>query len=56
MKKLRFGKWVGFVSTVTILVLSFTPGTFNIPGMLRPWIFLGSIIWFLVFATGVLSS
>jgi len=56
MNKHHFGKWVGLVSTCAILIVGITPSTFNIPLMLRPWIFLASIIWIVVVSSGVFSS
>jgi hypothetical protein len=56
MTKRRFGKWVGYIFTIAVFVVGVTPSTFSIPIMVRPWIFLASIIWIVVFSSGVLSS
>jgi hypothetical protein len=56
MTKRRFGKWVAYVSTFAVLVVGISPSTFNIPILMRPWVFLASIIWVVVFSSGVLNS
>ncbi len=52
MIKKRFRKWFGYISTTTVFVIAIMPGTFGIPTLWRPWIFLGSIMWFFLFSTG----
>jgi hypothetical protein len=56
MTKKRIGKFAGYISTLAIFVIGITPSTFNIPVVLRPWIFLASIVWFVTFSSGVFSS
>lgn len=56
MMKKRQLKWVGYISTIVVFFVAITPSTFNIPLALRPWIFLGSIMWVVVFSSGVFSS
>jgi hypothetical protein len=56
MTKRRFGKTAGYISTLFIFLLGITPNTFNVPMTLRPWVLLGSIVWIVVFSSGVLSS
>ncbi len=56
MKKRSFGTWVSAVITFVLLILAAAPGAFNVPMMLRPWLFLASVIWMIVFSSGVLSS
>jgi hypothetical protein len=55
MTKHRFGKWFAYVCTVAVLVVGITPSTFNIPILIRPWVFLASILWIVFFSSGVLS-
>lgn len=56
MTKRRVAKISGYVATVVVFVVGITPGTFNIPMVLRPWIFLAAIVWFVAFSSGVFSS
>ena len=56
MKKNRIGKFAGYLSTLAVVILGIAPSTFNIPMVLRPWIFLASIVWFVTFSSGVFSS
>jgi hypothetical protein len=56
MIKKRIGKIAGYLSTLVVFIVGITPGTFNIPITLRPWIFLASIVWFVTFSSGVFSS
>jgi hypothetical protein len=56
MTKRRLAKVTGYITTAAIFVVGITPGTFNIPVILRPWIFLASIVWFVAFSSGVFSS
>ena len=49
-------KWFGAVSTLLILAAALTPDTFRIPNSLRPWIFLGALLWYFIFAAGIFSS
>ncbi len=56
MTRQKLGKLAGFVVTMAVLVVGVAPATFEIPNSLRPWIFLISIVWVIVFSSGVLSS
>jgi hypothetical protein len=56
MTKRRVAKISGIFATFAILIVGITPGTFNIPVILRPWVFLASIVWIVVFSSGVFSS
>lgn len=42
--------------TGLIFLCGVSPQTFSIPLLLRPWILLISIVWVIVFCTGVLNS
>jgi hypothetical protein len=55
MTKRRLTKYSGYVATLVVFIVGITPGTFNIPLVLRPWIFLASILWIVIFSSGVLS-
>jgi hypothetical protein len=56
MTKKRLGKIAGYVSTLAVFIVGIAPSAFNIPMILRPWIFLASIVWFVTFSSGVFSS
>lgn len=56
MTKKRFGKFAGYVTTIAVLAVGIAPNIFNIPMVLRPWLFLTSIVWFVTFSSGVFSS
>jgi hypothetical protein len=56
MIKRRFGKLAVYGFTLTILFVSVMPNTFNIPVVLRPWIFLASIMWIYVFSSSGYNS
>ncbi len=56
MIKRRLGKLVYYVFTLSIFVVGVMPDTFNIPLVLRPWIFLASIMWIFIFSSGVFNS
>ncbi len=56
MTKKRIGKIAGVVSTLAVFIIGITPSTFSIPMGLRPWLFLGAIVWFVAFSSGVFSS
>jgi hypothetical protein len=53
-KKLRKGFGIGM--TGVLLIGAIVPSQFNIPLPWRPWIFLASILWFFLFATGFFSE
>jgi hypothetical protein len=52
MIKRRFSKLALYGFTLTILLVSIMPNSFNVPIGLRPWIFLVSIMWIYVFSSG----
>ena len=56
MKKRRVVKISGYVATIAIFIIGITPSTFKIPIALHPWILLVSIVWIVVFSSGVFSS
>jgi hypothetical protein len=55
LKKRSLNKWLEYVSTLAILFVAISPKTFNIPLVLQPWIFLGSIAWIITFSSGVFN-
>ena len=55
MTKRRFSKISGGVATLAVFIIGITPATFNIPLALRPWLFLASILWIVVYSSGVFS-
>ena len=50
--KRRILKWFGTLSTLLIGAAALAPDAFGIPLDLRPWVFLTSIFWLLVFCSG----
>lgn len=56
MIKKQLRKWFGFISTTVFFACAILPGTFGIPAIWRPWIFLGSIMWMFLFATGFFGT
>jgi hypothetical protein len=56
MIKRRFSKLALYGFTLTIFLVSVMPNTFNVPVVLRPWIFLVSIMWIYVFSSTGSSS
>ncbi len=56
MKKRRFIKIVGIISTLTVVFVGFAPSIFKIPAIYHPWLLLASIVWIVVFSSGVFSS
>lgn len=49
-------KWFGVVTTVFVVAAALAPDTFRIPHSLRPWVFLGAVLWYFLFAAGVFNS
>ena len=56
MTKKRLGHLAGYIFTLAIFIIGITPSTFNIPDQLHPWVLLASIIWIVVFSSGVFCS
>jgi len=56
MEKRGLGKWVGYASTLGIFIVGITSNMLGIPQMLRPWIFLASIVWIVFFSSGFFDS
>jgi hypothetical protein len=54
--KLSLSKIAGILSTAGLAGASIAPNTFNIPIPMRPWIFMFTIAWALLIASGVFSS
>jgi hypothetical protein len=54
--KLSLSKIAGILSTAGLAAASIAPNTFNIPIPMRPWIFMFTIAWALLIASGVFSS
>lgn len=53
--KLSLSKLAGILSTVGLAAASVAPNTFNIPVPMRPWLFMITIAWALLLASGVFS-
>ncbi len=53
--KFSLSKLAGIISTATLITASLAPNTLNIPAPLRPWIFMFTIAWTLLLASGVFS-
>ena len=56
MNKQRMLKFAGYLSTVAVVVVGFAPSIFKIPTVFHPWLLLLSIMWIVVFSSGVFSS
>jgi len=56
MIKRRFFTWFGILSTLLFFTSALVPAAFGVPTSWRPWVFLGSILWFFLFSTGTFSS
>lgn len=54
--KLSYSKLAGAVSTAALVTATVAPTALHIPVPLRPWIFLFTIAWALLIASGVFSS
>ena len=53
--KLSLSKLIGIRSTAGLAAASVAPNTFNIPVAMRPWLFMFTIAWALLLASGVFS-
>ena len=53
--KLSLSKLAGIISTNGLAAASISPNTFNIPLPVRPWLFMFTIAWALLLASGVFS-
>lgn len=53
--KLSLSKLAGILSTAGLITASIAPNTLNIPLALRPWVFMFTIAWTLLLASGVFS-
>ncbi len=56
MGKRRLLKTAGILSTLAVVVVGFAPSIFKIPAIFHPWLLLASIVWIVVFSSGVFSS
>jgi hypothetical protein len=57
MKSKRIlGKFAGYILSLAGFVIVASPKMLHIPQLIVPWIFLGSIVWFVAFSSGVFSS
>ncbi len=55
MKKRHLIKFAGYFSTLAVVVVGFAPYLFKIPTVFHPWLLLASIVWIVIFSSGVLS-
>ena len=53
--KLSLSKIAGILSTAGLAIASVAPNALNIPIAVRPWIFMFTIAWALLLASGVFS-
>ena len=53
--KLSLSKLTGILSTAGLIAASLAPNTLHIPVPLRPWLFIFTIAWALLLASGVFS-
>lgn len=53
--KFSLSKLAGILSTVGLVSASLAPNTLHIPISLRPWVFMFTIAWTLLLASGVFS-
>lgn len=56
MKKRRMIKIVKISSTLAVIAVGFAPSIFRIPAIYHPWLFLASIVWIVIFSSGVFGS
>lgn len=57
MKSKHFlGKFAGYLVSLVGLIIVASPKMLHIPQLFVPWIFLGTIVWFVAFSSGVFSS
>lgn len=53
--KLSFSKIAGNLSTTGLVAASVAPNVLHIPIPMRPWLFMFTIAWALLLASGVFS-
>jgi hypothetical protein len=53
--KLSISTLAGLFSAIGLIAASVAPNTLHIPAPMRPWIFLFTIAWALLLASGVFS-
>ncbi len=53
--KLSLSKIAGILSTAGFAAASIAPNTLHIPTPLHPWLFMFTIVWALLLASGVFS-
>jgi len=53
--KLSLSKIAGILSTAGLAATSVAPNAFNIPIAARPWLFIFTIAWTILFVSGVFS-
>lgn len=53
--KLSISKIAGVLSTAGLAAATVAPNTFNIPTPMRPWLFIFTIAWTVLVASGVFS-
>jgi hypothetical protein len=53
--KVLFKKIIGGLSVIGLGVASISPQTLHIPVVMRPWVFIFSIAWILLMASGIFS-
>ena len=53
--KFSLSKLAGILSTAGLAAASVAPNTLHIPVAMRPWIFMFTIAWTLLLASGVFS-
>lgn len=53
--KLSLSKLADILSIAVLAAASLAPNTLHIPVPLRPWIFMFTIVWALLLASGVFS-
>ena len=56
MKKRQIWRSIGYASTLFLFICDVTPSTFNIPVDWCPWLFVFSIVWFLLINSGFFRS
>jgi len=56
MEKQNLLKFAGYFSTLLVVVVGFAPSIFRIPTVFHPWLLLLSIMWRVVFSSGVFRS
>ncbi|MBN8581914.1 MAG: hypothetical protein J0L96_14690 [Anaerolineae bacterium] len=54
--KLSLSTLAGVFSAIGLIAASVAPNTLHIPAPMRPWIFMFTVAWTLLLASGVFSS